>query len=524
MPEPITLPPAEEPPAVSQGDLTRFVGRREPDYGAIAPPPAAAPPTLSPQEQVWQQQLDLLKQYPKMQALDEAAAAQSAAAAARSRAQLAARQKQALDTPLPALHTPEYKPLPNAPTAKYREPWQALGNPLAAVALVAGAFTRNSATATMNIAAAAMGAQKRNDMQAYEDARSKFKDSMEETIKSNENERNAYKDSWENRKLTFDERRAQLEMWATYYQNTAMAGAARGGNVAKINAQLAGLEKTADLLNKINPVFRGTNDAQGQALTDGYRQAQQEAQRGLIPQQDIWKRAAEIAAPALKSIEEATRRPSAVVGGNSVAERNIQAEMETLRTMPENAGKSDAALRNEAVRNVETNKKSVLSEPAYNKLQQIGLTTENALDMTDKIIDLLEKGQKAGLLGKGYGLIEVAGNMLVGSGSTEQAQIKEAIQYLRQTYGAITQSGSVRLKAEASRIDDIIKGLEAGSTTVNTLQSIQEYQDLLREFYELNQSQRQRARPNVPTALPRVTKPPPATTPSDFSAFPEVKN
>ena len=321
MPDELTPDQSAEVSDITRAQGGGVGGLSVPKFSAIAPPPAE-PPAPSPQEQIQSRLLDLyMNQMPQAAAADQAAAGQAAAAAARSRAQLAARQKQALETPLPALHTPEYKALPTPPTAKYREPWQALGNPLAAVALVAGAFTRNSATATMNIAAAAMNAQKRNDTLAYEEARSKFKDSMEETIKANENERNAYKDSWENRKLTFDERRAQLEMWGTYYQNAAMAGAARGGNVAKINAQVAGLEKSLSLLKEMNPVFGSKTAAEGKLISDGYQQAQQEAQRGLIPKEDIWKRAAEISAAPLKALEEATTRARAGVAGLSLDDR-----------------------------------------------------------------------------------------------------------------------------------------------------------------------------------------------------------
>jgi len=164
----------------------------------------------------------------------------------------------------------------------------------------------------------------------------------------------------------------------------------------------------------------------------------------------------------------------------------------------------------------------VLSERDYNVLQQRAMITEQALDRTDRLIDLLNKGEKAGLLGKGYRLAEVAGNIF-GSNSTESAQVQEAIQYLRQTYGTIMQTGSQRLKAEAARIDYIIKGLEAGSTTVNTLQSIKEYQDMLIEALKINEQQRTRSRPDVPTALFRATKPPTTAPAGDFSAFPEVR-
>ena len=346
MPEPDELTPAQ---SAEVRDITRAQGGgvgglSEPKFSVIAPPPAE-PPAPSLQDQVLQRQLDIVRPGGAMDrayAMDEAAAARSAAAAAASRGQLAARQKQALETPLPALHTPEYRPLPTAPVAKYREPWQALGNPLAALALVAGAFTRNSATATMNIAAAAMGAQKQNDVQAYEDARAKFKDSMDETIKANENERNAYKDSWENRKSTFDERRAQLEMWATYYQNAAMAGAARGGNVAKINAQLAGLEKTADLLTKINPLMNPNSLSEVEASI--YQNALKKNGG------DVQKAVAE-AAPLIAQLKSASTSGR----GGSTAASSKEKTMDAMQQRYEKEGKTPGEAR-------------VLAEEQYQRL------------------------------------------------------------------------------------------------------------------------------------------------------------
>lgn len=493
----------------------------------LGPPPGslAAPPDPSVAERTREAQeklLDLYNLYPNAAAADLAASRAAAASQAAARGQLAERYKVAAEAPLPDLYKPQYRPVPEAPKPVYREPFQALGAPLAALALVAGAFTRNSGTAVLTAASTAMEAQAKGDQVGYENARSEFKDALDTTMKNNEMERNAYRDAWSDRKATFDERVSNLALWSSYYQNKAMSSAANGGNVAQINAQIAGLTSTLGVLKQMEPAFK-KDEVEGKIYSDAYAQAQNEERDGTLQEgMTVWQRATEIAAPAIKTMTDAKTKPatSRVLGKG---EANIQAEMENLKMNPANANMTDSQIRTMANDNVNRGAKSVLSEVAFNRLEQVAVLTENSLDKADLIIDLLNRGEKAGLLGKGYRFAEVIGNVL-GTSSTEAAQVRGAVQYLRQAYGQIMQTGGQRLKMEASRIDDIIKGLEAGSTTVNTLQSIKDYQEMLVDYLKMNIEQRRRARPNVPTELPKGGSPPAASAAqgNPFDAFPKA--
>lgn len=492
-------------------------------------------------------------------------AAQQAQAAAGARAAGAAAENKLyadfLAQPRPDVYKPQYKALPKAPTPQYRNPLEAVGNPLAGLALVAGLFTRTPATATLNSAAAAMQAQREGDQLGYENAHKEFRDNLDLTMKHNEQERQAYLDSWNDRNKTMQERLADLQMKATMYKNNAVAAAARSGNPSEAQMALDAMGKFQTYMQNYAPIAKNQNQWEVQQI--------QQLQADIQKANPTWtqdqvleatvKRAQALGlmAPPAGATSTKTAIPgskSAIIQANAdqilangeaktmadalqmateryaeanrpltTKELDTQAEMEVLRTKPENAGKSDEQLRVMARENLQRGTKSTLSERDYNRLQLVAQTTENALDKTDKLIDLLNRGEKAGLLGKGYRLAEVAGNIF-GSNSTESAQVQEAIQYLRQTYGTIMQTGSQRLKAEAARIDYIIKGLEAGSTTVNTLQSIKDYQDMLIEALKLNQQQRLRSRPDVPTELPKGAAPAGAGKPaSDFSAFPEAR-
>lgn len=491
--------------------------------------------------------------------------AQNAQRQAQAAAAAGAAQRKAADIssylaePRPPIYEPKYRPMPTPPKAQFRDPIEAVGSPIAGLAMIAGLFTRTAGTATLNAAAAAMKAQREGDMLGYETARAEFNDKLTETLNANQQERQAYLDSWNNRKLTMQEKLADLEMKATLYQNQAMAASARAGNVSDVQMKLNAFGNFKQFMDAYAPIAKNRNQWEAQQIqtleeeirknnpTWTREQVIEETTKrarsfGLLPPPGGTTKAptpgsksAVIQANAEKllangeasdmaeALTMATERYVEVNKPLTTAEANIQAEMENLRVS--NPGMAESQLRIRAKTNVDRGTKSVLSERDYNNLQQRAFITEQALDRTDRLISLLEDGEKAGLLGGVYRVYEVAKN-IYGVNDTRSAQVQEAIQYLRQTYGAIMQTGSQRLKQEAQRIDYIIKGLDAGSTTLNTLQSIREYQEMLIESLKINQQQRIRARPDVPVQLPGRGAPSATAAPeqtTDFSAFPEVK-
>ena len=122
--------------------------------GPTQPParPGAAPLDIdAEQNEIKRQILTLTKQY--IGALPNDIAARGAAGG--YRAQTADAYRRLANEPIPDVKPPQPKPLPEAPKAKYRDPIEAVGNPLAGLALIAGLFTRNSGTATLKAASAA---------------------------------------------------------------------------------------------------------------------------------------------------------------------------------------------------------------------------------------------------------------------------------------------------------------------------------------------------------------------------------
>ena len=229
-----------------------------------APPVMAEPPSVPPSATGAMTMKDLIDRMPPEQrVLYEAEMAsmrqQQAQAQAAAAAQAEAARKQAADTqavldaPRPPIHAPQYKQLPKAPEPQYRSPLEAFGSPLAGLALVAGLFTRTPATATLNAAAAAMNAQRAGDQQAFENNMATFKAKLEETIRANDMEHQAYVDSWSNRKNTMEEKLADINMKATLYRNQALANSARGGKVSEVDMQINALARSKKLLEEIKP-------------------------------------------------------------------------------------------------------------------------------------------------------------------------------------------------------------------------------------------------------------------------------
>ena len=222
--------------------------------------PASEPPSLDQQieEQTKRaklRQLQLLEGFPAAMAADSATARANQGMQAGYAAQNANAYRGLASTPMPDIKKPQYQPLPTPPKAEYREPWQALGSPLAALAMIAGAFTRNSGTATLKTAAAAMNAQRQGDMQGYKDARENFMDNFNRTLQANQMEHQQYKDAWEDSKLTWDAKVARINALATANQNSAVAGAARGGKVDELGKLIAANGKSIEILESLKPGF-----------------------------------------------------------------------------------------------------------------------------------------------------------------------------------------------------------------------------------------------------------------------------
>jgi len=99
---------------------------------------------------------------------------------------------------------------PEPPKPQYRDPLMALNNPLTLIALAASLFTRNSAVTAGNAMASAIEAQKKGDMEAYQDAYQVYTQELGKWQREDAEQKNEYDAILKDKKLSLDEQKAKL--------------------------------------------------------------------------------------------------------------------------------------------------------------------------------------------------------------------------------------------------------------------------------------------------------------------------
>lgn len=125
-----------------------------------------------------------------------------------------------LDQPLPKMpDAPDLADVPAPPKPLTSNPMRVFGELLPVIAMLGGAFSKNSATATLRVGSSAMEAAKANDATALQKAHDEWKDNLDYITKYNEQKTSQYKDILENRKMDMDDRLAQLQALAASDNN-----------------------------------------------------------------------------------------------------------------------------------------------------------------------------------------------------------------------------------------------------------------------------------------------------------------
>ena len=128
---------------------------------------------------------------------------------------------------MPAAPTPQIDPatgraMPQAPVPHYRDPLEALGNPLTALALIASAFVRQPATTAMSALGNAVQAQRKGDQEGYLNSYREYQQELEKVHGEQQLEMAAYKRDYDNRRLSIQESRANMRRTATKRGDSAM--------------------------------------------------------------------------------------------------------------------------------------------------------------------------------------------------------------------------------------------------------------------------------------------------------------
>lgn len=184
------------------------------------------------------------------------------------------------DTPLPK---PDQEKVPEAP--KLQADMQKNGQEFMASAVLlaslAGALTRGHVTAALSSFGAAMKGFQQGQLQAGEEAFKEWKASSDRVIENNKSAMDQYKLAFEDKKASAAEIAQRVNMIATVNQDSMMAEAARGQNLATM-AQLYNARFSADRqFAQSKDQFEQTHDLAKQTATDALSKANINTPEGM---------------------------------------------------------------------------------------------------------------------------------------------------------------------------------------------------------------------------------------------------
>jgi hypothetical protein len=153
-------------------------------------------------------------------------------------------------------------PLATPPTAlqppkpKYRDPMEALANPITMLALVGSLFTRQPAATALKSLTAAMKAQQQGDQQAFENEFAVYQGQVKQLHEEQQRENQEYRRELDNRRLDLQERNARIARNATRRGDRAMITATNSGNPTAVEDLLKARQAAVDKLGQ------GVNESQ----------------------------------------------------------------------------------------------------------------------------------------------------------------------------------------------------------------------------------------------------------------------
>lgn len=140
-------------------------------------------------------------------------------------------------TPLPERPKPPTirdLPEPTDPKDYIKDPTRVLGQVLPGLAILSSLKGRRSAINAMGAAGAAMKAARERDQEAFERAHEQWKDKMQETLAENDQDRQKYLDIMEDRRMSLQEKTAELQTWATVSGNAQAQALIQQGKLGEL--------------------------------------------------------------------------------------------------------------------------------------------------------------------------------------------------------------------------------------------------------------------------------------------------
>jgi hypothetical protein len=399
----------------------------------------------------------------------------------------------------PSLQDPGFPQRPTAgarpepPTPKYRDSLMALTNPLMIIPLMASLFTRNSAVAAGNAMAAAIEAQKKGDMDAYQDEREVYAQNLAKWQREDAEQKTEYENIIEDRRLSLDERNSRLRMAAHRRGDPIMLAEldANGNPQAVVDARSGPHKRVSKAMED--------DDFKRQFMKDNPDANRDDAEVALLQHKAMIKARA-------KGVPEEQAYIDSYIATHPGA-----TYADAKASLAKNIAKAKAE-GTAAGKGVTPNKAADI---------QIRITNaDEALSKIDKIMSTLQKYQAAaGLAGKVFRGVEAVGNISGATAETDRVQMRRDISELQSLYPRITGGTGRPLAMDSHRVEDIIGGLATGDTTANTIRSMQEAQETIMRFRKAYQDTLGRTGGTPAPAEPAAPAPAP-TEGNPWDAFP----
>jgi len=437
---------------------------------------------------------------------------------------------------------------------RIRSPIENFGSAGSVFAILASAFTRTPMTNALNGAAAAMAASKDADESNYDKAFDAFKKNSDLALKRHEIQRNAYADAQTLLKTDMVAGEAAMRAVASRFDDKKMSALLDNGYLKEAldleDKRVAAARGLISVMPKLQEMDmqRQIYNLDPRSKSDDpteRRAALQSAKDGnLTPAQDIYQQA--IRENPNMSVQEKLDLKNDLAGKNDIDTQvweqykeehpNATAEeMLAFRKQLKDAAKGgttnvSTAAREEirqayiadwkaknpgkdvppdvlASANAAAYRREVTANRADDINKHINLLDEN-LDVIEKVKDIMQRNvASAGLSGKVLRGTERIRDLL-GSNDSDRAQMESYINYLRMNgTRLLAESHGRPLAQEAGKIDTIIRGLNWGDVTVNTLRSLEELESIY-------QNSRQGSVNRLPTGKPTGTAEVPGAAPA----------
>ena len=398
---------------------------------------------------------------------------------------------------------------------RVRSPIEDFGSIGSIFGIIASQFTKTPLTSAMNAAAAAMNATREHDEEGYKTAYDAWKENTALALKRFGMERELYEDANKLIETDISQWKVKQLQIAAQFDNKkaiAMLDAGMNGELMDLQAKqvdmASKLQKTMDDQETVD-IRRSIFSAESKAWDKDHPDAkpQEKAQARLDILRGIAEGGRNVQTDLLREFRlqnpHATAEDEAdflqkhqvgragMLGGAPTKQKEIARRIADFKAKHPDAGDDEVDQEYDRISQEVAN----ASQPSMSPNKRVDMErnvteyNESVKTIDDSVNILQTHVGSAGLAGRATRTGERVENIF-GGNNTDRVQFMRNIEYLQSAAQKLLFDRQGRpLSADASRINDIIGGLNIGDTTANTLRSLKEVKERLQRLQKSQQDQ-----------------------------------